>query len=302
MIRKFLVSTVALVAVSSAALAADLPSRAPPPVYVPPPPIFTWTGFYVGLEAGDQFGRSSTAFITGAGAQPSYNPNGFIGGGFAGYNYQISQFVVGIEGNVDGSTYHGSATDPVTGALRSTREVVDGSVRGRIGYAWDRLLFFGTGGLAIASIRNTTSLGAATDVFNVGRVGWTGGGGIEYAFDNNWAVRGEYLYSDYGHITEFEATTTGDTIRKHETDNKVMIGLSYKFGPPAPPRRRSSPNIDPNTEFPNGNLAKPGREAGFSIRAPADAKCPYNQRTHVRLKIAPLRACMPLVHSDYLLG
>jgi outer membrane immunogenic protein len=235
MIRKFLVSTVALVAVSGTAFAADLPSRAPPPVYVPPPPIFTWTGFYVGIEAGDQFGRSSTGIIAGPGAQPTYFPNGFVGGGYAGYNYQINQFVVGIEGNVDGSTYNGSAVDGVTGALRSTREPVDGSVRGRIGYAWDRVLFFGTGGVAIADIRNQTSLGGLTDQFNIGRVGWTAGGGIEYAIDNNWAIRGEYLYSDYGHITEFEATTTGDTIRKHETDNKAMIGLSYKFGPPAPP-------------------------------------------------------------------
>jgi outer membrane immunogenic protein len=235
MFRKIISSSVLLAALSGTALAADLPSRAPPPVYVPPPPIFTWTGFYVGLEAGDQFGRSSTGIVTGAGAQPSYFPNGFVGGGFAGYNYQISQFVVGVEGNVDGSTYRGSGVDTVTGAVRSTREDVDGSIRGRVGYAWNRILIFGTGGAAIASIRNTTTLGGAIDQFDTTRVGWTAGGGLEYAIDNNWAIRGEYLYSDYGHITEFEATTTGDTINKHETDNKVMLGVSYKFGPPAPP-------------------------------------------------------------------
>lgn len=234
MIRKILASTVALVAVSGTALAADLPSRAPPPVYVPPPPIFTWTGVYVGLEAGDEFGTSRISGLA-TGPQPNFSPNGFIGGGFAGYNYQINQFVIGVEGNVDGSTFNGSGLDTTGLVTRSTQEPVSGSVRGRVGFAWDRLLIFGTGGVAIADFKNTTTFGAATDVFNVGRVGWTAGGGVEYAIDNNWAIRGQYLFSDYGHMTEFEATTTADTITRHETDNKVTVGVSYKFGPPPPP-------------------------------------------------------------------
>jgi outer membrane immunogenic protein len=236
MIRKFLMSTVALVAVSGTAYAADLPSRAPPPVYVPPPPIFTWTGFYVGVEAGDQFGRTTPSFAAGPNpfVQGSFFPNGFVGGGYAGYNYQINQFVVGVEGNVDGSSYNGSGVDSL-GVVRSTREPVSGSFRGRLGFAWDRLLIFGTGGLAVADFHNVTTSPVGTDIFNVGRVGWTAGGGVEYAFDNNWSIRAEYLFSDYGHIGEFEANSTGDTIFRRETDNKVMAGISYKFGPPPPP-------------------------------------------------------------------
>ena len=238
MLRKFLVSTVALVAVSGTAFAADLPSRSAPPVYVPPPPIFTWTGIYVGAELGYQFGTSN-AFDQGPffpGAIPSYHPSGVIGGGYAGYNWQISQFVIGIEGNVDGSSYNASVTDGL-GFVSRTREPISGAVRGRVGYAWDRVLFYATGGVAFASIRNSTfdTLTGAFDQTDTGRVGWTAGGGVEYAIDNNWSVRADYRYTDYGHYTVFEPNTSGDLVRHREFDNKVMAGISYKFAPPPPP-------------------------------------------------------------------
>ena len=238
MLRKFLVSTVALVAVTGTAFAADLPSRSAPPVYVPPPPIFTWTGIYVGAELGYQFGTAN-AFDQGPffpGIVPSYHPSGVIGGGYVGYNWQISQFVIGIEGNVDGSSYNGSVVDGA-GFLNRTREPISGAVRGRIGYAWDRVLFYGTGGVAFASIQNSTfdTLTGLADSGSTGRVGWTAGGGVEYAIDNNWSVRADYRYTDYGHYTVFEANTSGDLVRQREFDNKVMAGISYRFAPPPPP-------------------------------------------------------------------
>jgi outer membrane immunogenic protein len=241
MFRKILLSTAALFAVSGTAFAADLPARSAPPVYVPPPPpIFTWTGAYIGGQIGYEFGHSSTTGITAAGAadQIGYSPDGVVGGAHIGYNYQINQFVIGLEGDVNGSDYHGSAFNNAGTVLYSTRTDIDGSVRGRVGYAFDRALIYATGGAAFAALRNTSVNVATggTDVFNNTRVGWTVGGGVEYAITNNWSLRAEYRYTDYGHFNEFEANSTGGavTLRKHETDNRVQAGFSYKFDQPVP--------------------------------------------------------------------
>src|SRR6202030_2799234 len=153
MYRKMLLASVGAIALTgSAAFAADLPSRAPPPVYLPPPPIFTWTGIYVGAQ------------IRGAWGSPS----GVIGGGHVGFNYQIpgwnwfssSGVVIGVEGTVDGTSL--SKTTVVTfpgdfggGTLSAhTSADIQGSIRGRLGIAWDRVLIYGTGGVAFAGVNS----------------------------------------------------------------------------------------------------------------------------------------------------
>jgi outer membrane immunogenic protein len=244
MFRKILISTVALVAVTGTAFAADLPSRSAPPVYVPPPPppIFSWTGAYVGGQIGYEWGTSSsnlfpTAFGPGAGASlGSYSPNGVVGGAHIGYNYQISQFVVGLEGDVNGSDYHGSTSFGGL-ATQSTRTDVDGSIRGRVGVAWDRALIYATGGAAFGPIRNSfTSFGGINDSSSTTRVGWTVGGGVEYAITNNWSLRAEYRYTDYGNSTNVLVNNTGSALatRSRDTDNRVQAGFSYKFDTPVP--------------------------------------------------------------------
>src|SRR5664279_800008 len=125
MLRRILLSSAGALALTGAAFAADLPSRAPPPVYVPPPPLFSWTGFYAGLNAGYHWGGSSYSFIgtdtdgaglgtaLGAGAilsPAAHGSNGFIGGGQIGYNYQIQSFVLGLEVDIDGATGRNSRT------------------------------------------------------------------------------------------------------------------------------------------------------------------------------------------------
>ena len=241
MLKRILTVTTALFALGGAAYAADLPSRSAPPVYVPPPPIFTWTGVYLGGQIGYQWGKSSTGLTAAGGTlgEPGYSPNGVIGGAHIGYNWQVAQFVLGLEGDVDGAGYRGSAVDAGTGLLFTTRETVEGSVRGRIGYAWDRVLIYGTGGVAFASIRNgyTNQITGASDTFTTGRVGWTAGGGLEYALTNNWSVRAEYRYTDFGSYSQFLANSTVGTFsaRKHETDNAVRVGFSYKFDTLAAP-------------------------------------------------------------------
>jgi outer membrane immunogenic protein len=235
--RNLLLSTVAVAAVSGSAFAADLPSREAPPVYVPPPPFFTWTGAYIGGQVGYEFGRSTSSLEPTGGSVGDYSPNGVVGGAHIGYNYQISQFVIGLEGDVNGSSYRGNSGFGNVG-VDATRTDIDGSVRGRVGWAWDRTLFYATGGAAFAPEHHSfTSLDGAVDSTSPTRVGWTVGGGVEYAITNNWSLRAEYRYTDYGHTTNvlFNGTGGAFAVRSHDTDNRVQAGFSYKFGAPLPP-------------------------------------------------------------------
>jgi outer membrane immunogenic protein len=228
MMRKILLSSVAILATSASAFAADLPSRrAPPPVYIPPPPIFTWTGVYVGGQIGYEWGREPTTIV-------SSSPSGVVGGAHIGYNYQISQFVLGLEGDVNGSSYKGSALSGFGPSVLSTQIPIDGSVRGRVGVAFDRALFYGTGGVAFADLKDSFLTPGGFGSLSRGRVGWTVGGGVEYAITNNWSVRAEYRYTDYG---RFSDATGGFAfpLNHHSTDNRAQIGFSYKFDTFAPP-------------------------------------------------------------------
>ncbi len=259
MIRKFSMATAVLMAASASALAADLPRRTPPPVFVPPP-LFTWTGLYVGGQVGYTWGQDNSAGTLSAGGVPlagynTYNsPNGELGGAHIGYNYQISQFVVGVEGDVNGTDFNNAGTGSSfpAGAFvsLSTRIPIEGSARGRIGIAWDHWLFFATGGAAFADIEHSYALGAAAvgflndpaNPYSKTRVGWTVGGGVEYALNNNWSVRAEYRYSDFGNNSDFVFSSPlfgglAAANRSHVTQNAVTVGFSYKFDwytPPAP--------------------------------------------------------------------
>jgi len=184
-----------------------------------------------------------------------------IGGVHVGYNYQINQFVIGVEGTVDPTTLYrnvlllapDTVADPgavlgigntVNGSVQST---IQGAIRARAGVAFDRLLIYGTGGVAFAEFKSYFQLYGidlnlapfyASDTSSSSRVGWTAGGGVEYAINNNYSVIGEYRYSDFGHITDvpaFGATGLTYTAIRHLTQNQVQVGFSYKFAPPPPP-------------------------------------------------------------------
>ena len=227
------VAIAALMAVGTvAAQAADLPTRkeAPAPVFVPPP--FTWTGFYIGLNAGGIFSsgsRNADLFVPAAIAFPlaSYFPGGlgsgqtgFIGGGQAGYNWQTGAFVLGIETDFQGTTLSksfDSVSSPFVGAGFLTGDTLGvhakasldwlGTTRGRVGFVVtpdNRLMIYGTGGIAYGGgSANFSAFDATTGSLWTGnpsssRVGWTAGAGVEYALTNNWTIRGEYLYVDLG--------------------------------------------------------------------------------------------------------
>ncbi|HEX3496193.1 MAG TPA: outer membrane protein [Methylocella sp.] len=264
MYRKFLLASVGAIALTgSAAFAADLPSRAPPPVYLPPPPIFTWTGIYIGGQVGYAWFNGSNRFN---GFDPFFNdgqgiflnssvggtPNGVIGGGHVGYDYQINQWVLGVEGTVDGTSLTNTAVAvfPDGSVLRARSNAdIQGSIRGRLGIAWDRALIYATGGVAFGGFNTNVSFNGtdfATGVpffanANVSstRTGWTVGGGIDYAVTNNWSIFAEYRFTNFGNIREnnFGQLPAGFTFneRRQLQQNQVQAGFSYKFDWYTPP-------------------------------------------------------------------
>jgi len=260
MYRRILLASVGAIALAGSAFAADLPSRAPPPVYVPPAPIFTWTGIYIGGQIGYAWGTSNTNLGDNFGDYTSFSTNnsGVIGGAHVGYNLQLSQFVVGLEGDVDGSSLSKTVYgDPLIGAgtgfgvfvptTISGNLGVQGSIRGRVGYAWDRVLLYATGGVAFGGFNGSISTPIGYDSASTTRVGWTLGGGLEYAVTNNWSIRAEYRYTQFGHSTVYANNSFGPSGvyypllgaigaygNRTINENRVQVGFSYKFDTAAP--------------------------------------------------------------------
>jgi outer membrane immunogenic protein len=255
------------------ALAADLPLKAPPVVA----PVFSWAGPYIGLNVG--YGWSSetvSGSVTGtttvkspAGTTvtplapvPLYGGgslDGVLGGGQLGYNWQFANWLVGLEGDFQGTgqrkTY--SVCTAVGCPTGSTVVTADnrlswfGTDRVRFGYLpTERLVLYGTGGLAFGSFRSEAgqvlSVGPNFDTWTSLRAGWTAGAGLETALGDNWSFKLEYLYMDFGNVPGPTVTgTTVTTVRTTTTtvvqnyafntrftDNVVRIGFNYRFGGP----------------------------------------------------------------------
>jgi outer membrane immunogenic protein len=232
------VSALLIAAPLSAANAADPKYKVPAP---PPAPIFTWTGFYVGGQIGYQWGTVTRAAYFADGAfnalMPPISAHGVVGGAHGGYNYQMNQFVVGLEGDIAGTGLSGGGLDANGGIYAAGHVPLEGSIRGRIGFAWDRAMLYATGGVAFATVSSyaTNLTNGLTDNFKNGLVGWTIGTGLEYAVDKNWSIRTEYRYTDYGNFDAIQTNSTagipGGPINSHQllTANKVEVGFSYKF-------------------------------------------------------------------------
>jgi outer membrane immunogenic protein len=217
-----------------AAAAADMPVKAPvykAPVVAPP---YNWTGFYVGGNIGYSWGKQDLSLVGGF-PLGSPNINGVIGGGQIGYNWQMNQLVLGLEADIQGSGQKGdgsltTAPGIVPSTVFSFTEKLDwfGTVRGRAGYAMDRWLPYVTGGWAYG--HGSLSAGAtgfgplaavsASSTYS----GWTVGGGIEWAFMNNWSAKAEYLYIDFGNGPAVSAFVSGKM-----TDNIARLGVNYHF-------------------------------------------------------------------------
>jgi outer membrane immunogenic protein len=218
------------VALATGAHAADLGAQ---PAYKAPAP-WNWTGFYVGGTIGGVWSSSESSNDTfGIGGATDMSATGVIGGVEGGYNYQIGHAVFGVEGDISWSSLNAAASaapDPVSQTYSSRLNAL-ATVRGRIGWAFDRLMVFGTGGAAFANLRDqfvwnsVMSTGPGADV-----AGWTAGAGVEYALTNNWTVKAEYLH--IGLPDRTVTAFTGDIPYSFAFKNSFdigRVGINYKF-------------------------------------------------------------------------
>lgn len=243
--RTLLLSTVAFAALAGTAFAADLPSRKEAPVYVAPTPAFSWTGFYVGADIGGAFGSTSLHSDWTGWNSHSLDTSGVLGGGYAGYNYQINQnFVIGVEGDFQGTSASQSYTFTTPGAaILTAKGSLDwlASINGRLGVSYDRALFYAIGGAAwgqgSASLTGST-VNIAPWFGSVSKSntqsGYDVGGGVEYAFTPNWVGRVEYRYYDFGNYNLNPWVGGYTPIRLQSSVNSVRVGLAYLFSAPAP--------------------------------------------------------------------
>jgi len=267
---KNLIAFSMLIMSSTVAFGADLAPQAIEPA-APIDVAYSWTGFYAGANVGYSFGASHDADARETGApvlfgvfQPlaiykgfaktpfgSVSPHGVSGGLQAGYNQQFGSFVVGIEGDIQGAGIAdtGSATrSPIEffPELRATirsrsRTSWYGTVRPRIGFAFDNILVYATGGVAFGGVKDSFTYSDTENYFASAsktdtRVGYTVGGGVEYGITHNWTVKLEYLYTDLGDKTlsspeTREGFSTPYTVSsKIRTDfHTVRLGVNYKF-------------------------------------------------------------------------
>lgn len=262
---------------AGSAFAADLPVRtaAPAPVLMAAP-IFSWTGFYVGVNAGyagnkfeypfsgdvniredaqSMLGRPGTYTY---GGKPSITSSGGVFGGQVGYNWQFAnRWVVGLEAdyqwaNIEGRANINGFINPIGDLNLSAGSEITGfgTVRARLGYGWDRALFYVTGGWAYGSVKSSASLsvcelgGGCLGDGPLGlskktssSAGWTLGAGLEYALTNNVSFKTEYLYVDLGKKTlyaaDYDLGKGSSATARLDVDTKIHVvraGLNYRFG------------------------------------------------------------------------
>jgi outer membrane immunogenic protein len=242
------------------AAAADLPVYTKAPA---PPPMWSWTGWYLGLNAGGAWTRSNVAY-TQTGAYPGFNApadvafanalgsptlnqGGFTGGGQAGYNYQAGWAVWGLETDIN--YLHTSAGNFAAGTLPVAAAGVTSTVnvttdwlytlRGRLGVSADRALYYVTGGLAVGNesfsqnFFHTATGSAEAGSTSATKAGWTVGGGVEYAFTNRVSAKVEYLYVDLGSVSFNSVNTVFPTFTAANSANLkesiVRGGINFRY-------------------------------------------------------------------------
>ncbi len=258
--KKFVGLLVVASAIAGPAFAADLAVKAPVYKAPPPPtaPIFSWTGWYIGGNAGFGWGSSTNpnfaadpadlsgvgTFLASPGGNvfPNLRPKGFIGGGQIGYDWQANNnFVFGLVTDFQGADIKASGTNSAFGVTESLSQKLDflGTGRARLGWAANNWLFYGSGGVAYGDVHSTINLNdAANGVLFSGahsetRVGWAAGGGVNYAITPNWIAGVDYLHYDLGHtnVTGVTAAVPGASLTASQTvGGDIVRGvLNYKF-------------------------------------------------------------------------
>jgi outer membrane immunogenic protein len=212
--KKILLTTVGLAALGMApAFAADLAAR----TYTKAPaiaPLPTWAGFYIGAMGGY------------ASEDADGGMKGGFAGGTAGYNWQMGSLVLGIETDAAWADINSSTTFFGVTAESKIRDM--GTVRGRVGYAVNQVLFYGTGGFAWADNRiSVTAPGFGVSDSQV-HTGWTAGAGVEYMFAPHWSLKGEYLYKSFGG-ENYTFSGIGTFSTGTLNVNSGQVGVNYHF-------------------------------------------------------------------------
>lgn len=213
------------------ASAADLPV---PPRVAPvapvayAPPVYNWSGFYIGGNIGGGFANASWSDPFNGGTN-SISKDGFIGGGQVGANAQFGWFVVGIEGDFDWTGLNAGGTDSIGNAI-NTKTQWTSTVTGRVGAAFDRVLLYAKGGAAFAHDQSSVSGGGLAESTTFTRTGWTAGAGVEYALNQNWTARVEYDYLGFGSQSPTFAPVAYPTSASLNVQ-EVKAGVNFKFGP-----------------------------------------------------------------------
>ena len=213
------------------------------PTYQPPAQNYDWTGFYIGAFVDGSWLKSRSSAVNGATGAPfpatGGNSSQWGGGVQLGFDYMLpSRLVLGVAADMSSGGTKTATVSDASGISANQTTVFDSeTIRGRIGYAADNILFYATGGLAwsndqfvrtqlTGTLNNATA--GADEAVNKGLLGWTGGGGIAYAFAQNWNVFAEYRYTSFGTSTvslPLSQLTTTSTINV----STLQFGMNYKF-------------------------------------------------------------------------
>lgn len=227
--KRLVMALAVALAAAVQAHAADLPAPGPTPYYPVVPP-YVWSGFYVGVNGGGAAGSSNWTDPNDA-PTGNFTVNGGLFGGTIGANYQAGRWVFGIEGDWDWSDI--SATTFNTSCANvgcTTQSDWLATVRGRVGYTWDRILVYGTAGGAFADVQAAAGQLPFSDSV---QAGWTAGAGVEYAFLPNWTAKLEYLYVGLGNASCPAAScgaTGGINTTVSLNENVIRGGINFKFG------------------------------------------------------------------------
>ena len=222
--RKHLLVGVAVLALGSMpGFAADVPAgpvtKAPATAIAP---LFNWSGFYYGINAGYGWGDSSHA--GGGASSGDFGVDGWLVGGTAGANWQQGPWVGGVEADLAWANADGAGGGAACGAPCITELNWLGTGRMRAGYAADAYLFYVTGGVAFGGVKaGQAGFGSGSDT----RVGWTAGGGAEAAVAQDWTAKVEYLYADLGDKNMYVAP--GGPFKVDFASHIVRVGMNYKF-------------------------------------------------------------------------
>jgi outer membrane immunogenic protein len=204
-LRLVAATVLALIGIGAPAQAADIYGRPRPYTVQAPLNMYNWAGPYVGANFG---------YATGDVTNSVVNPAGFAGGIQGGHNWQFGQWVVGLEGD-----FQGSGADDRFAAWKFSNPWF-GTLRGRGGYAINNILIYGTGGLAFGNVR--------AEAFNFTEThtaaGWTLGVGAEVGITQNWSAKAEYLFVN---LNNSQFALTG--LPHGYQFNLVRLGVNYRF-------------------------------------------------------------------------